>query len=146
MNTPEIALGWRGWRQLLLAWLTLAVVMSANGVFRELVLRPRLGDRVASVLSALLGVALLLLTTRLLLPPLVGSSGGALWRVSLALVAATVAFETALGRLVDHKSWRELLEHYALWQGELWPLVLLVLALTPFAWARWWPPAAVGRG
>lgn len=141
MSRDDAHLGWPAWRRLLLAWLALAVVMSANGVLRELAIRPALGDRLAPVVSALLGMALLLVTTRLLFPPLARVSRGALVRVSLALIAATVVFETALGLLVDGKSWRALLGHYALWRGELWPLVLLVLALTPFAWGRWWPPA-----
>jgi len=56
---------------------------------------------------------------------------------SVALIVATVVFETALGRFVDHKSWGELLAHYNLMRGELWPLVLVWLALTPFVWVRW---------
>ena len=34
---------------------------------------------------------------------------------------------------------RALLEHYALWRGELWPVVLAILTLAPFSWGRWWP-------
>lgn len=142
MPRIDARLGPAAWRRLLLTWIVLAVVMSANGVFRELVLRPALGDRAAPVGSALLGTLLLLATTRLLFPSLVRASRASLLAVSLALVLATVAFETALGLLVDGRSWRELFGHYALWRGELWPLVLLALALTPFAWGRWWPPAA----
>jgi len=52
--------------------------------------------------------------------------------LSVALVLVTVAFETAVGRVVDHKSWPALLEHYALWRGNLWPVVLAWLAYMPF--------------
>ena len=58
--------------------------------------------------------------------------------VSVALVVLTIAFESAMGRYVDHKAWPQLLEHYAIWHGELWPIVLAWLALTPFVWSRWW--------
>lgn len=136
MSSPSPGLPWRAWRRLLLAWCVLAIVMSANGVFRELVLRPSLGPRAAAVASAAIGIALLLLVTRTLFPSLVDHGPRTLAVVSLALVVLTVAFETALGLLVDGRDWRDLVAHYALWRGELWPLVLATLAATPFLWAR----------
>jgi hypothetical protein len=69
--------------------------------------------------------------------PIEEASVGALLALSAALVVATVLFETALGRFVDHKSWSDVLGHYNLLRGELWPLVLSWLAVTPFVWARW---------
>jgi hypothetical protein len=127
------------WGRVLLTWLALAVVMSINGVFRELALRPTLGPRIAPVVSAALGIALVLLVTRALLPPLRGHDTRTLLQVCAVILLLTVAFETALGLFVDHKSWRALLGHYAFWRGELWPVVLVVLALTPFIWGRRWP-------
>jgi hypothetical protein len=127
------------WGRVLLAWLALAVAMSLNGVFRELALRPTLGPRAAAVVSAALGVVFILLVTRALLPPLVDCDTAVLVQVCVALFVLTVAFETALGLVVDHKSWRALVDHYALWRGELWPIVLAVLTVTPFIWGRWWP-------
>jgi len=132
-------LGASGWIRMLATWLALAVVMSINGVFRELALRPAVGPRIASVLSAAIGIALVLLTTRALFPPLRGRGTGTLAAVSVVIGLLTVSFETALGIVVDHKSSSDLVEHYALWRGELWPIVLAVLVLTPFIWGRWWP-------
>jgi hypothetical protein len=127
------------WGRVFVAWLALALVMSLNGIFRELALRSLFGPRVAGVVSAVLGIALVLLTTRTLLPPLDSSSTTALASVCVVIGLSTVAFETVLGVVVDHKSRRQLVEHYALWHGELWPVVLAVLVLTPFIWGRWWP-------
>lgn len=127
------------WPRLLLTWLALAFVMSANGVFRELVIRRIASPAVSGAVSAALGIVLLLLVTRALFPPLSDAGTLSLIAASATLVLLTVAFETALGIFVDHKSARELLEHYALWRGELWPIVLATLALTPFIWGRWWP-------
>ena len=56
--------------------------------------------------------------------------------MSVILVLLTVVFETAIGVFVDHKSSAQLLEHYAIWHGELWLIVLAFLAFTPFLWAR----------
>jgi hypothetical protein len=57
--------------------------------------------------------------------------------VSAFLVVLTVIFEFAIGRLVDHRSWSELLGHYAIWRGQLWPVLLLLIAVSPFLWGRW---------
>ncbi len=125
------------------AWIAMAVAMSANGIARELLLKRALDGRIADLASAVLGIALIGLITRVGFRPLAtgGVTAGQLALVSIALVVLTVAFESAMGRFVDHKTWSQLLEHYAIWDGELWPLVLAWLALTPFAWGRWWPPA-----
>lgn len=48
----------------------------------------------------------------------------------------TVAFEFIFGHYVDRKSWSELAANYAIWNGRLWPLVLLSLILAPFIWTR----------
>jgi ABC-type multidrug transport system permease subunit len=117
-------------------WLLLAIVMSANGIFREIVLRPRLGSTAADIISAALGIAIILLVTFFLLRPFAGGSLSQLGVASAMLVALTVAFEFFVGHYVDHKSWSELVANYAIWRGRLWPIVLLVLALTPFLWAR----------
>ena len=126
------------WPRVLGLWLLLAVLMSANGVFRELVLRPTFGGVPADGLSAAIGIALILSATRVLLQPvLAGASTAQLAAVSVALVVLTVAFECVVGRAVDHKSWAELAANYAFWRGRLWPWVLLSLALSPFVWGRW---------
>ena len=121
-------------------WLMMAVAMSMNGIARELLLKRVLNARIADVASAAIGIVLIGLITRLGFRPLAGAAStvGQLALVSLALVCLTVAFESAMGRYVDHKTWPQLLEHYAIWHGELWPIVLAWLALTPFAWGRWW--------
>ena len=121
-------------------WVTMAVAMSANGVFRELVLKHHTSSSAANVLSAALGVTIIALITRVGFRPLSpANSLSSLATLSVALVVLTVAFETVLGRVVDHKSWGELAAHYALLRGELWPIVLAFLAVTPFLSAHYSP-------
>jgi hypothetical protein len=124
--------------RLLLTWLAMAVAMSANGITRELVLKRAMRPNSADVLSALIGMALMAAITAVGFRPLgTGrASLGQLVLVSAMLVVLTVVFETVIGRVVDHKSWAVLLEHYAFWRGELWPVVLAWLACMPFLWAR----------
>lgn len=122
----------------LAVWFAMAVAMSVNGITRELLLKTMMSSRAADILSALLGVGLIALITRQgfrdAFPA--GTSNKQLLAVSLSLILLTVAFETAMGLWVDHKSWTEVAAHYAIWHGELWPLVLLWLGLTPFVWSR----------
>jgi hypothetical protein len=52
---------------------------------------------------------------------------------SALLVVLTVAYEFAIG-VRGGQSLREIAGAYAFWRGELWPLVLVALAATPFLW------------
>lgn len=122
---------------LLRAWLIILPVMIANGALRELVLRPMMGTGAAEILSALMGVAIIIVMTRYLLRPIAGRRAAELIRASATLVLLTMAFEIAFGRYVEGLSWTEMLGNYAVWRGHLWPLVLATIALMPFLWGRW---------
>lgn len=124
-------------RRFLATWGALALLMSANGIARELVLRDALPGSAADLASALLGAALILLVTRTGFRPLAGAPGRTLLVTSVAFVGLTVAFEFAMGRAVDGKSWSELFADYAIWEGRPWPALLLLVALTPWIWGRW---------
>ena len=50
------------------------------------------------------------------------------------LLGLTMAFEFTIGMLVDKKSFVEMANAYAFWNGEMWPVVLVVLGLTPLIW------------
>jgi hypothetical protein len=117
--------------RVLVTWLVLAALMSANGAFRELVLKESLDAGVAEFISALLGIAIILVVTFVSFrsPPDYPLASLAL--ISLVLVGLTVAFEFGLGRFAG-KSWSELLANYRFWEGKYWVLVLLTLAISPF--------------
>ena len=118
-------------------WLALAAVAFANGTFRVVVLTRPLGEDVARVVSTILLAALILALSwasiRWIAP---GSASDAL-AVGLLWLVLTVAFEFALGRLVSHKPWTELLADYNVLRGRIWPLALLVIAVAPYFTARW---------
>jgi hypothetical protein len=48
----------------------------------------------------------------------------------------TVLFEFLFGRFVAGKSWEELLQAYNILTGNLWLLVLVVIAVSPYLAAR----------
>lgn len=133
------------YKRILGVWLLLAVLMSANGIFRELVLRDALGSETAEYVSIALGLIIILAVTRLLFRPLVGLSTGQLIGIGALYVVMTVAFEFLIGHYVDHKPWSELTAAYRFWRGELWPFVLLITGLTPMIWGRWLAPPSQSR-
>ena len=51
--------------------------------------------------------------------------------IGVAWAVLTVVFEFAFGRYVDGASWSDLLAAYKMWNGELWPLVLVVMGAAP---------------
>jgi hypothetical protein len=125
-------------------WLALAILMTANGMLREAVLRRWLSGEAPDVISAVLGAVIILGTTRLAFRRFSRNTTGALVQSALLLLTLTVAYEFAIGWLVDRKGWSELTAHYAFWRGELWPYLLVLLVLTPFVWGRWF--VAENRG
>ena len=114
-------------------WVLVAVLMIANGIFRETVL-VRVGSRaIADVASAALGIAIVLGATRPFLHSRQSTTAGLLW-ISAMWLVMTIAFEFGFGHYVDHKSWSALVENYAIWRGRLWPVVLATFVATPFIW------------
>lgn len=118
-------------------WLLILVCAVANGALREGVLVPWLGRPAALVLSGLLLSACVLVAAWLLvawlprLPARQYSAIGAGW------LAATLTFKFGFGRLVQGKAWVELIDAYRFHDGNLWPVVLLVVLVAPWAAARW---------
>ena len=56
--------------------------------------------------------------------------------IGLAWLGMTVLFEFIFGRLMVRKSWGELLQAYDITSGNLWLLVLLVIAISPILAAK----------
>jgi len=117
-------------------WLAILALAIANGALREKILIPRLGSTTGLVSSGILLSAGILLV----------AWAGAPWYGSLTswqwmLVGAfwlglTLMFEFGFGRLVQHKTWGEMLEAYTFKDGNIWPLVLLVTLVAPWLVAK----------
>ena len=120
----------------LVLWLAILALAIANGLLREKILIPRLGSTTGLVSSGILLSAGILLV----------AWAGAPWYGSLTswqwmLVGAfwlglTLMFEFGFGRLVQHKTWGEMLEAYTFKDGNIWPLVLLVTLVAPWLVAK----------
>ena len=115
-------------------WLIILVLAVANCAVREAVLIPHLGHAPGLVLSGVLLSALVLLVAYLGLPWL-RAQGLALIFVGLGWLLATLIFEFSLG-LLQGKPLGEILAAYTFKGGNLWPLVLLVVAAAPWLAGR----------
>lgn len=118
------------WRAAALAWFAILLLAVVNGALREALLVPAWGRTPATMasgvllLAAVLGVAWLLLRWR---AP-TGTPQCA--RIGAAWLVATLLFEFTMG-FASGKSWTELLAAYRFAEGNLWPIVLVVVLLAP---------------
>ena len=71
-------------------------------------------------------------------PPIPGNRADRPSRVGGQRALFSVGPNSWTQELHSDLRWKQLLEHYAIWHGELWPLVLAWLAATPFVWSRGW--------
>jgi hypothetical protein len=114
----------------LLAWLVFMITAVANGIFRVSQLQLMLSEYGAHLLSTLLLCLALLIEMSIFLE-LVGDYSPN-WFIALGVMwmLLTLGFEFGFGRLMG-QSWATLLENYDVLHGRIWPLVPLILLLTP---------------
>jgi hypothetical protein len=120
---------WTGPR-ILGGWCLLLVLAVANGAFREAVLAPRLAAAAAQRWSCATGIVVLGAAMAFLIRrrPLASSSDA--WRVGGLWAALTVLFEFTFGWARGAPA-EALLAQYAVWDGNLWPLVLAWVLCAP---------------
>ena len=119
----------------LIVWTGILALAVANGVLREAVLIPRLGSPAGLLASGVLLSTLILGVAYLSLPWLGTRRPAHLLGIGLGWLALTFVFEFSFG-LWQGKALPVLLEAYAFKGGNIWPVVLVVTALAPYAAAR----------
>lgn len=115
-----------------LAWLALAAGGIANGAFRQAVLLPLFGERIARVLSIILLVAIIFgLSYAVVRAKWRRLSDRALLAIGAAWAVGSALFEFGLGRLVFDMPWSELLAAYDLLAGQYWIFAPLSMIVAP---------------
>jgi len=114
-----------------LGWMLILLCAVINGGLREGFLVPQLGPAAGLAVSGLFLVACILLVS-IALVPWFGALDvlRCLW-IGLLWLSLTLSFEFGFGRLVQHKSWSQLLEAYTFHEGNLWPVVLVFTLFAP---------------
>jgi hypothetical protein len=114
------------------AWLLLIPLAIANGIFREKVIRQRLAEYPAHVLSTvMLSTVIALVVLAFVLLVAADDGVGELALLGALWVVMTVAFEFLFGHYVDGQSWATLAYNYNVLEGRVWTLVLVVLLVAP---------------
>ena len=117
-------------------WAMLLAAAVANGVARDILITPKVGDRVGHVVSTLVlcGVifAIAYASIRWVAP---GGTRQALL-VGLLWLVMTVAFEFIAGHYLFGNPWEKLLADYNVIRGRVWLLVLVSNVVAP-TWAAW---------
>ena len=112
-------------------WVLLAGIAVANGVFREAVIIPRVGEYNGHVLSTALLVAAILLVSSLYFRNTTRSyTRQELVVVGVLWVALTVGFEFLVGYL-EGASVEATLAQYDVFAGQVWIIVPLTLLVAP---------------
>jgi hypothetical protein len=125
-------------------WLGFLVVAVACGFIRERFLVPGFGPMGGRALGTLLVATIIFGMIYACLGKLMGASREALFKLGLGWTMATIMFEFLFGHYVMGHPWEALRADYNVFQGRLWPLVLLVTLFGPL-WARKIRDATHGR-
>ena len=112
-------------------WLLILLFAVLNGVLRESLLMPVLGLPAGLVVSGVILCAVVIVVSLVLVPRLGALPMSIAVAIGLFWLALTLVFEFGFGRLVQHRPWSELLEAYRFHDGNIWPVVLLVVTLSP---------------
>ena len=118
--------------KVLALWASIIPLAILNGAFREKILVPKVGKVAGRFLSGIILSVAVLGFTAATITWLPRSSATTYLMIGLSWAVMTIGFETALGRLVGGKSWRDLGKAYTFKDGEIWPVVLLVVAAAPY--------------
>jgi hypothetical protein len=112
-------------------WLLILLAAVGNGVFRDLVMAPAMGDPLARAISCVTLSLLILFVTLLFIKRFGIFHESQLWSVGWFWLALTLAFEFLFGHYVGKKSWTTLFADYNILEGRLWILVPVTTLFAP---------------
>jgi hypothetical protein len=119
-------------RRAVIAWILMIPAAIGNGIFREIGVKPLVGELPAHQISVVTGSALFLSIAYYLLRDHAGDGDDrTLLGIGASWLAGTILFEFGFGHFLDGKSFSELTHDYNIAEGRLWPIVLLVLFFAP---------------
>jgi hypothetical protein len=113
-----------------LAWLVLAAVGFSNGALRQVSFARVLPARTANQLSVVTAIVFLGIAVWLLTRAWPLASAAQAWRVGALWLVLSFLFETGMG-VAARRPWTEIFGDYRIWEGRLWPVVLLFLLVAP---------------
>ncbi|QPK65537.1 hypothetical protein IVG45_09110 [Methylomonas sp. LL1] len=120
----------------LAAWFVMLLVSIANGAARDLSYGKHMSELTAhqvSTVTSVLSLGAVIWVFIRFYPP---SSAHDAITIGLAWAALTVAFEFLFFHFVGGHSWSELLANYNIFEGRVWVVVLVWVAVAPYVFFR----------
>jgi hypothetical protein len=114
-------------------WLVFLMAAIGCGMIRERFLVPGLGPLAGRALGTVLVVVIIFALIYAYVGRLKGATQASLFKLGSGWTMATVAFEFLFGHYVMGHTWDSLWDDYNIFQGRLWPLVLIVTLFGPLA-------------
>lgn len=118
-------------------WLLIAVFAIINGIVRDKLLVPAIGNSLALPVSGLSLSLIVLMVTYLSIGFFGKRAARSYWLIGLQWVLMTLAFEFLFGHYVAGKSWQEIAQVFNVMSGNLMLLVLVTSLISPYLVARW---------
>ena len=116
-------------------WLVFVVLAIVNGVIRNSVYAPKVGEHKGHVISSVVAVCYILAVTYFFVGTIkLSTTLFDLFLIGLFWVTITVLFEFGFGHYVIGHSWEHLIADYNILNGRLWSLVLLTTFSSPLFW------------
>jgi len=112
-------------------WMGIVPVAIVNGMLRDVVLAPYLGDPTARAISCVTLAAAILVVARMSIAWIGPPTAGAAWMVGIVWLSLTLAFEFLVGHYVFGTPWAALRADYNIFAGRLWVLVLAATLTGP---------------
>lgn len=119
--------------RLFLSWLAILALAIINGAFRELFLVPNIGYPWALLLSGFILASCVVFVAWFSYHSVGSLNARTALGVGLIWLLLTLIFEFSFGRYVQHKSWVVILGAYTFERGNLWPVILIIILLSPSA-------------
>ena len=112
------------------------VLAIANGTLREAIFIPVLGKLPGLVLSGTLLSGAIVAITYFALPWIKRVSIARYLIIGFSWLCLTLVFEFTFGRLILGEPWSQILEAYTFKDGNIWSLILLITAISPYVAAK----------
>src|SRR5215203_4859769 len=112
----------------LLTWVAFIPIAIINGIIREALYKPVVGELAAHQISTVIVAGTFILLAYFLLKHSIPMRPtNKLWLIGLLWVVLTITFEMVLGHYVLGNSWGRVFYDYNLAEGRVWGLLLLTL-------------------
>lgn len=112
-------------------WGLILVLAMANGILREAFLLTYLSVNIAYFVSGCILAIGILLVAYLSVPRYGDILPSGFWIIGGYWLILTVIFEFALGYFITGATWSEMLDQYRFKDGNIWPLILIVVVISP---------------